>query len=604
LQEQLLRTGTTTRTKDQLDEEIDFIGASLSTSATGIYASSLKKHTNKLLDLMSDVLLNSDFKQEELDKIKLQTMSALASQKDDPSAIARNVKNALVYGKNHPYGEPVTEETVEPITLEMCKEYYQTFFKPNISYLAIVGDITKKEAENLVKKYFGTWQRGDVPKFSYETPTQPEGIHVAVVDRANAVQSSIRISYPIQLKKGEPEELPAIVMNTILGGSFSSRLNQNLRETNAYTYGARSSTSPDKLVGSFDAFADARNEVTGGAVREFFNEMKRIRNEKVSEDEIESTINFISGGFARSLENPQTIATFAINIERYNLPKDYYTNYLKNIASVDVNDVYDAAQKYIRPENAYVVVVGNNDDIKDSLTGFGEINYYDMYGNEIDESSLGIPEGLTGEDIINDYVEAIGGKENLAKLNDRTTSMEGSVQGIPVKITAYQKAPNLLKQKISAGGMEQEIIFDGQKGVMTAGGNNMNIEGDELEKLKLEATIGLLLDYESHGLNFELKGGEKIENKTAYKVEVKLPSGGKWTQYFDPETGYKIKELKNVTTPQGTFTQETLYSDYREVEGVKYPFEIKQSLGPQKLDFKVTSIEVNQGLQDSFFVIE
>ncbi|HEX3075040.1 MAG TPA: pitrilysin family protein [Ignavibacteriales bacterium] len=151
---ELMRTGTKTRTKAQLDEEIDFIGASLSTSANSMYGSALKKHADKLFELFSDVAINAEFRQDELDKLKTQTLSALAAAKDEPGEIASRIRQKLYYGAGHPYSEFATEQTVKNFTLDMCKEYYQKYFIPNSSYLAIVGDINKDEAEKLAKKIF------------------------------------------------------------------------------------------------------------------------------------------------------------------------------------------------------------------------------------------------------------------------------------------------------------------------------------------------------------------------------------------------------------------------------------------------------------------
>src|SRR5690606_8979191 len=225
----LLGTGTTSRSKAQLDEEVDFIGASLNTSSNGIFASSLSKHTDKLLELMTDVLYNPSFAQDELYKVKTQTLSAVAANKEDPGTIAGNVRSVLVYGQDHPYGELTTEKSVESITVDDCKKYYSTYFKPNNAYLAIVGDIDVKTAKKIAEKYFGKWQRGEVTDPTYNVPQPPRQTYVALVDRPASVQSVINIGYPVTLKPGEPEVIKAGVMNQILGGGFSSRLMQNLR---------------------------------------------------------------------------------------------------------------------------------------------------------------------------------------------------------------------------------------------------------------------------------------------------------------------------------------------------------------------------------------
>ena len=177
----LIGRGTKTRTKQEIDAEIDFIGASLSTFSSGAFGSSLKKHQEKLLTLMSDAVMNADFKQEELDKIKKQMISGLASEKDSPDAIASKVASILLYGKDHPYGEYSSEESIENVTLSKCKEYYTTYFRPNVSYMAVVGDITLEEAKKNVEKYFGEWKKGKVPSYEYKTPKSPSKTQVAFV---------------------------------------------------------------------------------------------------------------------------------------------------------------------------------------------------------------------------------------------------------------------------------------------------------------------------------------------------------------------------------------------------------------------------------------
>ncbi|MGZ6539857.1 MAG: M16 family metallopeptidase, partial [Bacteroidia bacterium] len=366
----LLTSGTKTRSKDQIDNDIDFIGATLVANPKGLYAASLKKQQTKLLELMSDVLLNPDFKQEELEKLKTQNLSGLAQQKDDPDAISRNVKAVLNYGTKHPYGELTTEESISKITLDKCNNYYQTYFRPNVAYMAIVGDITLEEVKPLIEKYFGAWQKAEVPNSTFEMPVAPAKTRVAVVNKAGAVQSVINVTYPVDLKLNSDDAIKAKVMNTILGAGFSSRLFINLREKHGYTYGSYSSLTNDELVAEFSAYAKVRNAVTDSSVTQILYELNRIRTEKVSQDELDGIKNYLTGNFAISLEDPETIARFAINIERYKLPKDYYTNYLKNLAAVSVDDVYAMAQKYIRPENATILVVGDKDAISQKLAVF------------------------------------------------------------------------------------------------------------------------------------------------------------------------------------------------------------------------------------------
>ncbi|HPT15289.1 MAG TPA: pitrilysin family protein, partial [Bacteroidales bacterium] len=170
---QLMRTGTTTRSKDQIDEAIDFIGARLNTSSDGLSASCLTRHNEALLDIMADIIKNASFKQDELEKIRTQTLSALEADKNEPSSISEKVGKKLLFGQNHPYGESESEASVKKITLEKCENFYKTYFRPNIGYMAIVGDITAKDAQTLIEKYLGGWQQGEVPKTKFMTPKPP-----------------------------------------------------------------------------------------------------------------------------------------------------------------------------------------------------------------------------------------------------------------------------------------------------------------------------------------------------------------------------------------------------------------------------------------------
>ncbi len=596
----LLGTATKTRTKDQINDQIDFIGAEFSTSSNGVFGMALKQHDTTLLSIMSDVIKNAVFNQSELDKIKLRMKSDIEASKDDPDAISSVVGDVLRYGKNYPYGEVMTDKTIDSISLTKCEEYYSTYFRPNDSYLAVVGDISKGEAKTLVEKYFGDWQKGNVPKATYKTPVPPAHREVAIVDRPNSVQSVINVTYPVQLTTGSKDIIKANVMNTILGGD-AFRLFENLRENHGYTYGAYSDLSPDEYVGQFDASANVRNEVTDSSVAQILYEMNRIRKEPVSEKELQHAKNFISGNFAISLERPQTIASFAVNIAKYNLPEDYYQNYLKNIAAVTPEEIKAEADKYILPDNAYVLVVGNADEVAKSLAHFGPVKYYDSNGNVIDTNKASIPAGLTADKIIENYIDAVGGKKNLDKVKDRTTIMDGNVQGVSVLMTIYQKAPDKMMQEVTAGAMKQDIYYNGKTGVIKMAGKSMEVKGNELEKLKYESTLDLLSNLKAFHIKLKLEDVEKVNGKNAYKVDMILPSGTKWIQYYDPQTWLKVKESKNITVPQGTFTQDTYFDDYRDVDGVRYPFSLKQTLGPQHLDFVVTSIKVNTGLKDSIF---
>ncbi len=589
---QMLRRGTKSKSKAELDEEIDFIGANLSTSGRSISASSLSKHQDKLLEVMSDLVLNPNFKKEELDKVKKQTISGLASGKDDPNNISSNVADVLNYSKDHPYGELTTEETVENVSVKDCENYFDTYFKPNTTRLIIVGDVDSKAIKGQLDKYFGDWEEGDVPTHSYENPSLPKAAEVAFVDKPGAVQSVIRITYPIEFKPGSTDAIKASVMNTILGGgSFSARLFQNLREDKAYTYGAYSRLRSNELIGSFSAFASVRNEVSDSAVTAFLYEISRMRDEKVAEDDLNKILNQMTGSFSRSLERPETVARFAKNIEKYNLPKDYYKNYLKNLRAVTVDDIQEMAKKYLHPSNAHILVVGNKDEVAAKLAKFsadGTVSFYDTEGERIEESSSEVPTDLTGKAVVEKYIEAIGGAKAVNSIKSGEMSISMGMMGQKADVSMSFETGKSFQQEMSANGqVMMKQVFDGK--TMSNGMQTQTLEGKELESQQAQTYVADEVFYLASKYTFDLKGVEKVNEKDAYKVVISSESGIKLTNYYDKETGLKVRSITSQETPMGAMTITADMKDYKESGGIKYPSTITQKAGPQNIEMNVKS---------------
>lgn len=604
---ELLTAGTKTRTKAQINQEIDFIGASLSADQNGVSGSCLTKHTDKLLEIMADALLRPTFPQEELDKAKVRTLSDLASQKDDAGAIASVVGSVVRYGSNHPYGENMSEASVEKVTLEQIKSHYNTYFKPNISYLVVTGDITRTKLEDYSKQYFGRWASGKVPEHTYPTPKAPEKTQVDFVHKPGAVQSVINITYPIDLKPGVPEVIKARVANTILGGYFNSRVNANLREGHGWTYGARSSLNPDELVGSFTGSASVRNAVTDSSITEFIKEMRRLATEKVPEQELQVVKNVIAGQFSQNLEEPGTIASFALSTIRYNLPADYYEKYLEALQSVTADDVMAMAKKYISPDKAHILVVGNRDAVADKLKLFsadGKVNFFDAYGNPVKAASQVVPEGMTGSKVVEDYLNAIGGTGKISAISDMQTEASMQVRGPAMTVKTWQKNNNKLAVEISMNGqtLNRQVYSDG-KGSQSGMGGSAPMEGAQLEDSREQARFVKEAFYVSAGYKLNLKGIEEVSGENAYIVEVERPDGKKSTEYYSTKTSLKLREIASSEGPDGSpMTQTIDFSDYKSVSGILFPHSTTVT-GVFPVPFKVTltSVKVNEGIDESIF---
>ncbi len=602
----LMSKGTKNMTKDEMNFAIDYIGASFFTSSQSVYAASLKKHQDKLLSIMSDVVKHPNFKEEELEKIRTQMISGLQTEKDDPDAIARKVRGVLIYGKEHPYGELMSEETVNNITLADAQSYYDTYFKPNISYLAVVGDIDLKEAKALVEKHFGDWKKGEVPTHKYEMPAPPKGTQVVFVNKPGAVQSVISVSNAISLKPGTPDVVKSAITNGILGGGFVSKLNLNLREAHSYTYGARSNISSDEVVGNFTASAKVRNEVTDSALVETMKELKNMRNGKITEDELETIKNFRTGTFAIGLESAQTRAQYAISIERFGMPKDYYSNYLKNVAAVTLDDVQSSAMKYIKPSSGYIIVVGNQDEVADKVKAFAsgmQVKFYDSEGNEVDETTLKeVPAGVTAEKVLEDYITAIGGTKKLGKVQSLQQNVSVSMGGMNLAASSVHQLPNKYMSQMKMGEMVvQKQVFNGTKGQVTSQGQTNDMTAEELASMKIEAVPFAELAYLSNQLPLNLKGIDTKNEEEVYVLEVILPNDEKQTNFYSIATGLKVGEQSVEEGPAGSVVVMSTIGDYQDVKGVKYPFSVTQSFGPQVLEVKVKEIVVNGKVAEDAF---
>jgi predicted Zn-dependent peptidase len=606
----LLSTGTKNRTKAEIDESIDFIGASLSTSRRGAFGSCLSQHKRTLLDIMSDVVLNPAFDEEEFEKLRKQMLSGIASSKNNPNAIASNIRSQINFGKSHPYGEFATETTVENISLESCKEYYSTFFKPNVSYFVVVGDIKADEAKTLAEEFFGDWETGDVPKPNNPTPEAPDATNVVFVDRPGAVQSVINVTYPVDLKLTSDDYVAARVMNNILGGGvFSGYLMQNLREDKAFTYGARSSLSPDRLVGSFQAYASVRNEVTDSAIVEFLHEMNRIRSEEVADENLNLVKNSMNGSFARSLERPQTVAQQALSIARFDLPKDFYESYLRKIEAVTKEDVMMAAKKYIRPDGANILIVGNKDDVAEKVKRFdskGQVTFLNAEGEEVVASDKAMPEGLTAQDVIKSYIEAIGGESTLRDVSSVHMKYDMNVGAMTLSGTRKVNVPNQFLETVEMNGMvAQKQVYNNGKGMAQSPQGKQAVEGDELESFKMNAKFFGELYYDELGYELKLLGMGEVNGKDAYKVKVIPDVGEEKTFFFDVDSGLKLREISTAEGQQGPTTITLDYLDYEEVEGVKVPMTTELSGPmPQPIKMVVKEMKLNVDIDESEFKIE
>jgi len=598
----MMRAGTKNFTKEQLDEKIDFLGTDFWTGSNGFGFSALKKQLNPSLDILNELLFNSTFTNaSELEKLKKQAKTGLESQAKNPDAISGRVSNAVLYGKNDPYGEFETAESIDKIDLQVFKSYYENYVKPNIAYLIISGDITMTEAKPLVEKYFAKWQKGDVKQPKFALPIQSKGISIALIDLPTATQSNIKISSLNNLKKSNKNYFASILGNEILGGGSFGRLFKNIREKHGWTYGAYSRLSDDyKRLGSFSASAKVRNNVTDSAVVEFMKEIKAITSVVPDVKELDIKKSEYNGNFALALERPETSASFVRTQLLENLGNDFYKNYLKNINAVSATQIPVTMKEFIDPDNVTIFIVGKAEEIYPKLKTLGyPIQFYDTFGNIIpnptEKKSAG---NITAEQVVDKYLALCGGKDKLKTISTLFVNSTVSSPQIPVPMTSLEKlkAPNFVNREINANGMTMmKETFDGQAGYNIQQGQKKEFTAEELKDHKETNTIFPQLYHDVKGKTVEMKA---VNGEDCYKIVI----SPKRTEYYNVKTGFLVREeVKNVS-PQGEMILTIDSSNYKEVNGIKYPYTGNVDFGGQfAMKFEVTELKINSDVIDSDF---
>ena len=595
----LIGSGTKKISKDAFNEEIDFLGADISFYSSGAYASSLSKYANRALELMADGALNPVFTQEEFQKEKDKLIEGLKTQEKSVPAVAGRVRNVLAFGKSHPAGEFLSEETINNVTLEDVKANYNTYFQPGNAYLVVIGDVKFKEVKKMVTKLFGDWKKGTAPSQSYTDPQNVQYTQINFVDMPNAVQSEISLVNTVKLEMSNPDYFPVIVANQVLGGDFNSYLNMNLREAHGWTYGARSSISPSRYVSMFSSASQVRNAVTDSAVVEFIKEIKRIRTEKVSAEVLSNVKAGYIGRFVMQIEKPQTIARYALNIETEKLPADFYENYIKNINAVTPEDILRVSNKYFLGDNTRIVIVGKGSEV---LPGLEKLQipmfYFDKFGNPIDKpvTKKAIPSGVTAATVLQNSIKAMGGEKALKAVKTLSMIATGTVQGMPLEVTKKVSSAGKLavEMKMMGNSMMKQVVND--KGAyQVQQGQRQDVTGDELKELRAEAApfeeIELLKN-----TKLSIDGIENINGSDAYVIK-----DGKSTYYYDVASGFKVAASKLMEQGGQSMTQTTYLSDYRNVKGVQVPYKMVMNVGID-IELTTTDVKVNEGVTDADFL--
>jgi zinc protease len=384
----LLREGTRTRNSKQIAEQVDSLGASLgaisglSSPTSTVNASGLTDNFDQIMELLADVILNPSFPADEFNKLKNRSLAQLRQQRSNPSFLATEMFQKVMYGSHPAARVSLAAEEIQRMTPEALRKFHALNYKPNNAIFAIVGDVKPAEIVAKLEKTFGAWQRGDVPRTAIPKVSETGPAKIYLVNRAASVQTNLVLGN-LTIERTDPDYYALDVMNQVVGGGASARLFLNLREDKGYTYGAYSRFSASKYRGTFRANTEVRTEVTKGSMDELMYELKRIRDERVAQEEFDRAKRTIIGSFALQLESPQGLLGNIVTQKLEGLPADYWDTYTQKIAAITPDDVQRVAKKYLDLSRMQIVAVGDATKIADVLKQYGTVEIYDTEGKPL-----------------------------------------------------------------------------------------------------------------------------------------------------------------------------------------------------------------------------
>ena len=611
--------GNKFQSKDEFIEEKDFMGSFISYNSSGGSFSSLSRYFERTMTMFAQGALYPIFSDEEFVKEKTKLTEALKIDEKNAASIARRVENIVAYKKGHPRSEYVTEASVASIEMTDIDNFYKSYFKPNNAYLVVIGDVNMDKTISLSKELFEGWQYsneldkmfGEGSVNDFVDPEISEKTTIHVVDVPNSANVEISFQNIIDRKTSDADYFSGTVANRVLGAGPESRLFSVIREEKGYAYGAYSGLpTSSKSKTKFQARTTVRTEVADSAIVEMHNQLKIMRDDPITDEELSNVKSGYFGSFAMSMEESSTIANQALSIRSENLPTDFYKTFLSNLNKVSKDDVMDSSKKFFLIDNAQIVVTGKINDIIENLENIYldnnkiDVIYHDEFGNITQRPDYSVSDDVTTESIINNYLDLIGGKDKLEEVEsieikgNANLNMQG--QSLVLEFYSLKNNQNQSLATVTAGGMVvQKSVFNKYQGYNEVNGQKMPITDTELEQAIINSALFTELNYDYSTM--ELIGTSIVNEKKAYEVKV---TDNK-TEYYSIESGLKVKEVETSEVEGNQMSVETTINEYEEVDGILIPSEINLVTPgmpiPGGITIKFGTINLNIKTSDSDF---
>jgi zinc protease len=652
----LLDQGTTTRSAQQIAEQIDSIGGALGTGSGAdlSYANAvvMKDSFAFAMGLIADVVHNPVFAADEIERQKEQAISALRVNSDDPDYVASTVFDRLVYGF-HPYGLPATgtPDTLAGITREDLQSFHRSYFVPNNMILAIVGDVTGDEAFATAERVFGAWQRGDVPAPRRVEPPPPTR-RVVIIDKPDAVQTEIRVGQ-LAMRRNDPQFLTWDLTVKILGGEGANRLHRVLRSERGLTYGASADTDAMKDAGDYVGETDTRTDTTGEALRLMVDEFARLQRQRVFERELSDAQAYLAGSFPLTIETPNDIATQVLNAVFYELPMEEITTFRERVLKVTPDDIQRVAREYIRPDRLAIVLVGNAQAFVPQLRAVGFTDFEVIPIAELDLMSATLKreprtaawfgsferfgtvaplatfrahlpgytsaqataavsrdaETRAAQDLLKRAIEAKGGLPALKAVRSVVAEADTVLQmqqgPVSSSTKTYISYPDKFRVDATLAGAEVVQVYNaGDAWARDPAGVHEAPPAmrDDFAASVRRDTIPLLIGAAEGRLAVRLLEEEGQDGRAVRVLEISGRQVDPVKLYIDRD--FSIARQSFLTAgPSGRAVRaEEVFSDYRSISGVRVPFQAQLLQdGRPVLTRTLRSVLINTALADSLF---
>jgi len=615
----VMRTGgTPSRAGDKLDEELDRLGAFVETSigddSGQATVSVLKEDIDKGLTILADVLQNPAFPEDKIELAKIEQREAIARRNMDPSSIVSREFGRIIFGKDSPYGHQPEYDTINAISREDLIAFHKQFFQPENVILGAWGDFKTDEMRALIEKAFAGWARGNRPK-----PAPPEvdpaaknraGLYFISKDDVN--QSQVLMGL-LGGKRSDEDYYALSVISRILGGGFNSRLVNSVRTEQGLAYDVFSSWSAGwDRPGLFIAGGGTKSETTVKIIDAIKREIEKLAEAGVTDEELNGAKDGILNGFAFEFDSTGKIVQRLMNYEYYGYPRDYLQRYRENVEKVTKADVLRVAKQYLKTDQFAILVLGREKDFDKPLSSLGQVTTIDITIPKPRQEALAAatPETVDrGKKILTNVLEAMGGaalqsiKDYMTISNDTFNTPQGEFS---VKVESTVRLAGKAVNKLITPVGEIVQGFDGQMAWVRTPQGSQELpasQREEVENSLFRDTFSLLQNIDSSALTIQALGSTEIDGKQVEMVAVVDPTRNRQVKlYVDPRTNLLVKKVY-MAAPMGTPGEvEEIYSDYREVNGVKVPFKLVMNQNGKKLrEQTIAEVKINPGVEDRVF---